>query len=79
MLCLSSGRRLIVIATLALAVILFAAPTYAQTGMVKGKVLDGAQKPLDKAKILIEFKDGVNRKYEIKTNKKGELDRKSVV
>jgi tetratricopeptide (TPR) repeat protein len=73
MLRLASGRRLIVLATMALAVALFAAPTYAQTGMVKGKVLDGAQKPIEKAKVLIEFKDGVNRKYEIKTNKKGEF------
>ena len=70
---LTPGRRLIVLATVALAVILFAAPTYAQTGMVKGKVLDGAKNPLDKAKVVVEFKDGVNRRYEIKTNKKGEF------
>ena len=69
---LASGR-LIVLATMALAVTLFAAPTYAQTGMVKGKVLDGVRNPLDKAKVVVEFKDGVNRRYEIKANKKGEF------
>jgi len=73
MISLTPGRRLIVLTTVALAVILFAAPAYAQTGMVKGKVLDGAKNPLDKAKIVIEFKDGINRKYEVKTNKKGEF------
>jgi tetratricopeptide (TPR) repeat protein len=68
----TSGRCLIVL-TIALVAILFATPSYAQTGMVKGKVLDGAGKPLDKAKVLIEFKDGVNRRYEVLTNKKGEF------
>ena len=41
--------------------------------MIKGTVLDGAKKPLDKAGIVIEFKDGINRKDEVKTNKKGEF------
>ena len=69
---LISGRSLILL-VLALAVVLFAAPAHAQTGMLKGKVLDGAGKPLEKAKVLIEFKEGVNRKYEVSTNKKGEF------
>jgi len=68
---LISGRFAIVL-VVAIAAVLFAAPGYAQTGMVKGKVLDGAGKPLEKAKLVIEFKDGVNRKYEVTTNKKGE-------
>ncbi len=72
MLRLTSGRSLIALA-IVLAVVVFATPSYAQTGMVKGKVLDGAGKPLDKAKVTIEYKDGVNRKYEVSTNKKGEF------
>jgi tetratricopeptide (TPR) repeat protein len=49
-----------------------AAPAFAQTGMVKGKVVDSENKPVDGAKVRIEFKDGINRKFEVKTNKKGE-------
>jgi len=71
MLRLISGRCAIVFA-IVIAAVLFSVPGYAQTGMVKGKVLDGAGKPLEKAKLVIEFKDGVNRKYEVFTNKKGE-------
>jgi tetratricopeptide (TPR) repeat protein len=48
-------------------------PVSAQsTGMVKGKVVDGQGQPVESAKILIEFLDGVNRKYDVKTNKRGE-------
>jgi tetratricopeptide (TPR) repeat protein len=72
MLRLTSGRAAIVL-TIALVAVLFAAPSYAQTGMVKGKVVDGAGKPLDKAKVAIEFKEGVTRKYAVSTNKKGEF------
>src|SRR5687767_7311576 len=51
-----------------------AAPTAAQsTGMVKGKVVDVKNQPVVDAKILIEFAEGVNRKNETKTNKKGEF------
>lgn len=51
-----------------------AAPAVAQsTGMVKGKVVDANGQPLEDAKIVIEFADGVNRKNETKTNKKGEF------
>jgi tetratricopeptide (TPR) repeat protein len=50
-----------------------AAPAVAQsTGMVKGKVVDAKGEPVEGAKILIEFADGMNRKNETKTNKKGE-------
>lgn len=50
-----------------------AAPALAQsTGMVKGKVVDGSNQPVDGAKVVIEFKDGTNRKFEVKSNKKGE-------
>ena len=43
------------------------------TGMVKGKVTDQAGQPVEGAKVTIEFADGVSRKYEVKSNKKGEF------
>jgi uncharacterized GH25 family protein len=51
-----------------------AAPVLAQsTGMVKGKVVDAKGQPVEAAKITIEFTEGVSRKLETKTNKKGEF------
>ena len=43
------------------------------TGMVKGLVRDDKGQPVEGAKITIEFAEGVNRKQETKTNKKGEF------
>jgi tetratricopeptide (TPR) repeat protein len=73
MLRLATGRRLLVLCTLAFAALILATPGYAQTGAVQGIVLDAAGKPLEKAPVLIEYTDGINRKYEVKTNKKGEF------
>ena len=51
-----------------------AAPAAAQsTGMVKGKVVDQGNQPVENAKVIVEFLDGINRKYEVKSNKKGEF------
>jgi tetratricopeptide (TPR) repeat protein len=67
-------RTLLIRGVLALVVALgLAAPVPAQsTGMVKGKVVDAKGQPVEDAKILIEFAEGMNRKNETKTNKKGE-------
>ncbi len=73
MLRLLSGRHLVTLAVVVFAALAFVSPGYAQTGMLKGKVVDGAGKPLEGAKILIEYKDSMNRKYEVKSNKKGEF------
>jgi tetratricopeptide (TPR) repeat protein len=73
MLRLATGRRLLVLCTLAFAALILATPGYAQTGALQGVVTDTADKPLEKALILIEYADGINRKYEVKTNKKGEF------
>jgi len=70
---LISGRNLLVLGLMACAVFLFASPGQAQTGALQGKVMDAAGKPLEKAVVAIEFTDGINRKYEVKTNKKGEF------
>jgi tetratricopeptide (TPR) repeat protein len=51
-----------------------ALPAFAQsTGMVKGKVTDGQKAPVEGAEVKIEAKDGVSRKFTVKTNKKGEF------
>ena len=70
---LISGRNLLVLGLLACAVFLFASPGLAQTGALQGKVADAAGKPLEKSLVLIEYTDGINRKYDVKTNKKGEF------
>jgi tetratricopeptide (TPR) repeat protein len=70
---LISGRNPLTLALVACAVFLFAAPGQAQTGALQGKVVDAKGDPLEKAVVTIEFTDGINRKYEVKTNKKGEF------
>jgi TolA-binding protein len=67
-----NGRHRVMAGVIA-AVIGLAVPAFAQsTGMVKGKVTDAKNQPVDGAKVVIEFKEGVTRKFEVKTNKKGE-------
>jgi tetratricopeptide (TPR) repeat protein len=51
-----------------------AAPALAQsTGMVKGVVKDDKGQPVDGAKVTIEMAGGTGRRFETKTNKKGEF------
>lgn len=57
----------------ALFAVVFAAVAAAQTGMIKGKVVDPKQQPVVGARITIEFTGGINRKMETKTDKKGEF------
>ena len=60
----------IVVAVAALAV---ARPVAAQsTGMVKGMVSDDKGQPVEGAKITIEMTGGTGRRYETKTDKKGQ-------
>jgi len=69
----SYRRRLLVVGAV-LVTLAIGAPAWAQsTGMVKGKVMDQQGQPVEGARIAIEFIDGVNRKYEVKSNKKGEF------
>src|SRR6476646_7849396 len=50
-----------------------AVPAAAQsTGMVKGVVSDDKGQPVDGAKVTIEMNGGTGRRFESKTNKKGE-------
>jgi tetratricopeptide (TPR) repeat protein len=57
----------------ALGLVLVSGEAEAQTGAARGKVLDENGQPVADAKIEIDFKGGVTRKYETKTNKKGEF------
>ncbi len=50
----------------------FALPSAAQ-GMITGKVVNAKGDPVADAKITIEQQDGVNRKFETKSDKKGEF------
>src|SRR5215510_13124730 len=51
-----------------------AVPAAAQsTGMVKGVVKDMQGNPVDGAKVTIEMSEGTARKFETKSNKKGEF------
>jgi tetratricopeptide (TPR) repeat protein len=69
-----TGRRALLVTLAVLLAVAIATPGFAQsTGMVKGKVFDGQDKPVDAAKVTIAFKDGISRTYEVKTNKKGEF------
>ena len=49
----------------------FAAPAWAQTGQVKGKVIDAQNKPVEGAKITIELMEGMTRRFETKTDRRG--------
>ena len=62
-------RFFILVAVLAVAV----SAAAQSTGMVKGKVVDAKGQPVEGAKITIVFADGVNRRLETKSNKRGEF------
>jgi Flp pilus assembly protein TadD len=65
-------KRALIAAGLLLGIGLLASPAQAQTGTARGKVLDAEGKPLQDAKVTIEFQGGITRKFEVKSNKKGE-------
>ena len=64
-------RRTLMICAVALGLAIVAAPASAQTGQIKGKVVDAKGQPVDGAKIAI-LNQQTNRTLETKTNKKGE-------
>jgi tetratricopeptide (TPR) repeat protein len=67
------GRRLLTISAIVVGLGVLAAPGYAQTGAVKGKVVDGKNQPIEGAKITIAMTEGMNRRFETKTNRRGEF------
>ena len=65
-------RRILATCALAVGLALVATPASAQTGQVKGKVVDAKGQPIEGAKVTIANADTAGRKLETKTNKKGE-------
>jgi len=69
----TSGRPSWLLAVALIASLVAAVPAFAQsTGMIKGVVTDDKGQPVDGAKVVIEMSGGTGRKFETKTNKKGE-------
>jgi tetratricopeptide (TPR) repeat protein len=66
-------NRALVVAGLLVGLAAVAPPAQAQTGTARGKVVDQDGQPVVEAKVLIEYQGGVTRKFETKTNKKGEF------
>jgi len=61
------------VTTVLLAVLLAVAPAaFAQSTMIKGKVVDKEGKPMVGVAVTVEFQGGVNRKLQTKTDKRGE-------
>ncbi|MGE0043703.1 MAG: carboxypeptidase regulatory-like domain-containing protein, partial [Vicinamibacterales bacterium] len=67
------ARRLLAAAALAVFSLVVAGPAAAQTTMIRGKVLTPDAKPVAGAQVVIEFQGGVQRRFEAKTDKKGEF------
>ena len=64
-------NRILVSCALVFGLAIVTAPAFAQTGQVKGKVVDAENKPVDGAKVTVQQTD-TNSKFDLKTNKKGE-------
>ncbi len=68
-----NGRHPWLVASIALVALVIALPAAAQsTGMVRGVVKDMQGQPVENAKVIIEA-DGTSRRFETKSNKKGEF------
>jgi tetratricopeptide (TPR) repeat protein len=65
-------KRAVVGFGLVLGLVFLAAPAGAQTGTARGKVTDSKGQPIVDVRVLIEYQGGITRKFEVKTNKKGE-------
>ncbi len=66
-----NGRHLWLFVLILLGSFAFAHPVFAQNGTLQGVVKDAKGEPIENAKVTIES-DATNRKFETKTNKKGE-------
>jgi tetratricopeptide (TPR) repeat protein len=65
-------KRVILAAGLLAALGFMAQEASAQSGAVRGKIVDDKGQPLVDAKLAIEYQGSLTRKYETKTNKRGE-------
>ena len=64
--------RSLAICAFVLGLAMIALPGYAQTGQVKGKVVDAGGKPVEGAVVTIEATDSGGRKFTVKSNRNGE-------
>ena len=65
-------RRALMPSLLVLGLAVVGTPVLAQTGQVKGKVVDAKNEPVDRAEVIIEATDGMGRKFKVTTNRRGE-------
>lgn len=65
-------RRALMPSLLVLGLAVVSSPAFAQTGQVKGKVVDAKSQPVEKAQVTIEATDGMGRKFNVTTNRRGE-------
>ena len=69
-----SGRPIVFFGFALLAAIALAVPAAAQsTGIIRGTVIDDKGQPVEGAKIIIEMTGGTGRRFETKSDKKGEF------
>ena len=66
-------RRALMPSLLVLGLAVVGTPAYAQTGQVKGKVVDAKNQPVEKAEVIIEATDGMGRKFKVSTNRKASI------
>src|SRR3982751_1980055 len=64
-------RRMFMTCAMALTLTIAAAPAFAQTGQIKGKVVDAEGKPVDGATVVLH-NEQTNRDLNTKTKKNGE-------
>ena len=67
-----SGRPVWLAPLALVAALVLASPAAAQQGIVKGVVNDDKGQPVEDAKVIIQMTGGTDRRFESKSNKKGE-------
>ena len=67
------SRGSLLICAVVLGLFALSSSAAAQTGGVKGKVVDAKNQPIEGAVIVIEMTEGMSRKYETKTDRRGEF------
>jgi tetratricopeptide (TPR) repeat protein len=63
--------RTLAICAMVLGLATVASPALAQTGQIRGKIVDAENKPVEGAKVIVQAVD-TNTKFELKTKKNGE-------
>jgi tetratricopeptide (TPR) repeat protein len=66
-------KRVLVAAGLLLGLAIVAVPAQAQTGTLRGTVVDQENKGIADVKVVIDFTGGLTRKFETKSNARGEF------